>query len=170
MIGLNLIQHTDTLMKRKYKDQDIISDMQKVSECLNETVRELSTFDMYSSEVMSGNLQWSPVHKNEIFWRENIIKFDEKIIAQLIKLLSDDDDTVREVACYDLGEIARFHPDGKKIVSKLNGKSKLMANLQNKNSKIAKQALLAVQKLMVSNWEFLAKSSQGGVASLVSKK
>ena len=59
---------------------------------------------------------------------------------------------------------------GKRIINKLGGKPKLMVNLQSKNPKLAKQALLATQKLMVANWEFLAKSSAGGVASLVQKQ
>ena len=170
MIGLSLIQVTDTLSKRKFKDADIVTDMNRIQSALGETVELLSTFEMYLSEVNSGNLQWSPVHKNEIFWRENIAKFDDAIIQRLIARLSADDDTVREVACWDLGEVARFSPDGKRTIAKAGGKAKLMANLQHKNAKVHKAALLAVQKLMVGNWEYLAKSSAGGVASLVAKK
>ena len=32
---------------------------------------------MYKAEVLSGNLEWSPVHKNEKFWRENIMRFED---------------------------------------------------------------------------------------------
>ena len=79
------------------------------------------------------------------------------------------EEVAREVACFDLGEFARFHPDGKKIIHKFKGKEVLMKNLQDKSPKVSKAALLATQKLMVANWEFLNKSSSGGVASLVSQ-
>lgn len=36
-----------------------------------------SSFDEYTSEVKSGRLEWSPVHKNEKFWRENAIRLNE---------------------------------------------------------------------------------------------
>jgi V-type H+-transporting ATPase subunit H len=36
-----------------------------------------STFDMYKKEVMSGKLQWSPVHKSEKFWKENAAHFED---------------------------------------------------------------------------------------------
>lgn len=38
------------------------------------------------------------------------------------------------------------------VITKLSGKRKLMEKMHHKNAKIAKQALLAVQKLMVNNW------------------
>ena len=107
-----------------------------------------------------------------MFWRENIGRFEERnyqVVSKLIELLADEDDTVREIACWDLGEFARFAPEGKRVIGKLGGKAKLMVNLSHKNAKVSKAALLATQKLMVANWEYLAKSSSGGVAALVSK-
>ena len=172
LIGLSLLPIIDTLNKRKFKDQDINPDMEEILAALNATIARLSTFDMYHSEVISGNLQWTPAHRNEVFWRENIGRFEEKnyqLVAKLIDLLADEDDVVREVACHDLGEFARFAPEGKRVIGKLGGKAKLMVNLSHKNPKVSKAALLATQKLMVANWEHLAKASGGGVAALVSK-
>ena len=37
-----------------------------------------SSFDEYSTEVKSGRLEWSPVHKSERFWRENCARLNEK--------------------------------------------------------------------------------------------
>ena len=38
----------------------------------------ISSFDEYSSELKSGRLEWSPVHKSEKFWRENAVRLNEK--------------------------------------------------------------------------------------------
>lgn len=37
-----------------------------------------SSFDEYASEVRSGRLEWSPVHKSEKFWVENNTRLNEK--------------------------------------------------------------------------------------------
>ena len=172
LIGLNALPLMETLSKRKFKDGDIVPDMEEIVGQLHDTIARLSNYDLYHSEVTSGNLTWTPAHRNEVFWRENIQRFDERnyqVVSKLIQLLADDDDTVREIACWDLGEFARFSPEGKRVIGKLGGKAKLMVNLAHKNPKVSKAALLATQKLMVANWEYLAKSSSGGVAALVSK-
>lgn len=186
MIGTGLVPVVETLSKRKFKDPDVLNDMNKIQEVLYETIRNMSTFEKYSVEVMAGTLSWNnPAHKNEIFWRENISSFEGKsfeLVQQLIKLADpalgaaaaaatgaasiEREEMVREVACFDLGEFARFHPDGKKVLMRLRGKETLMKNLSDKSPKIAKAALLATQKLMVANWEMLNKASSGGVASL----
>lgn len=36
-----------------------------------------SSFEMYKKEIMSGNLDWTPVHKSERFWKENAHLFEE---------------------------------------------------------------------------------------------
>lgn len=192
MIGHGLPAVLDTLSKRKFKDPDIFTDMARLQEVLTETIRNMSTFEKYSVEVTSGSLSWTnPAHRSEIFWRENINQFDTKnyaLVQSLIKWAEvqsvpsisssasatgasdrDREETAREVACFDLGEFARFHPDGKKIIMKLRGKEVLMKNLTDKSPKVSKAALLATQKLMVANWEYLNKSSSGGVASLVAQ-
>lgn len=172
LVGLGLLPIVETLSKRRFKDADINSDLEAIQQQMNVTIDRLSTFDTFHSEVMSGNLQWTPPHKNEIFWRENINQFEHKnyeIVAKLIECLSDEDDNVREIACFDLGEFARFSSEGKRVIHKLGGKNKLMLNLAHKNPKVAKAALLATQKIMVANWEYLAKTSAGGVSALVSK-
>jgi len=139
---------------------------------LDTCVRDLSSFDMYQSEIMSGKVSWTPVH-NQNFWRENVTKFEDRnyfLIGKLISLLDNSEDPALEVICYDIGEFARYHPDGQFVVQKLGGKKKLMSLLASgslHSAAVHKQALLAVQKLMVQNWESL--QSTGGVAALLKK-
>ena len=36
-----------------------------------------STFDEYASEIKSGQLEWSPTHKSDLFWIDNALKLEE---------------------------------------------------------------------------------------------
>lgn len=173
LIGSQLLQSAESALKRRYKDIDLVSDIEYVIQQLNSHIQQLSNFELYSSEVISGVLTWSPAHTNTQFWRENIMKFDGddyKLIKQLIQLLSDPSDDIREIACHDIGEIAVYHPDGKLLINKFNGKPRLLSLLQDGNPRVRKQALLAIQKTLVQNWESLAKQSQQGVQSLQSQQ
>jgi len=155
------------LSKTTWKDEDIMKDAKAINEVLEAKIEELSSWEKYRAEVLSGNLQWSPVH-NDQFFRENIAHFEDKnfeVVRCLIELLESKDALSLEVACHDLGEFARFFTDGKKIIQKFGGKTKLMIHMNNPNPKVAKQALLSVQKMMVNNWEYLSKSTIGGSTS-----
>ena len=75
---------------------------------------------------MSKNqLTWSPVH-TEKFWQAAFIYFNESDNLELIKqeinflktqqepgVNSHDLDTRKAVACFDLGEFARYFPSGR---------------------------------------------------------
>jgi V-type H+-transporting ATPase subunit H len=160
MIGCGLQKTVEGLLSKSWKDKDIEDDLKAVNNTLRQAIEVLSSFEVYQNEVMSGSLQWTPVH-TELFWRENINKFEHKnffLIRQILQILDESkDETAAEVAAYDLGEFARFYPDGKRVIEQMGGKSKLMALMNHDSPAVKKQALLAVQKLMVQNWEFLSK-------------
>lgn len=60
-----------------------------------------------------------------------------------------------------VGEFARFHPFGKAVVGKLGGKAALMALLSTveASASVQKQALLAVQKVMLNDWQRVTAAS-----------
>jgi V-type H+-transporting ATPase subunit H len=45
-----------------------------------------SSYDEYVTEIRSGRLEWSPVHRSEKFWRENADRLNEKNY-ELLKIL-----------------------------------------------------------------------------------
>lgn len=113
---------------------------------------------MYKKEILSGNLEWSPVHRSEKFWRENAHRFEEdnhKLLLVLKDLVSKSSPQLQSIACFDIGEFARHHPRGKIIIQKLGIKLPLMNLMEDADPDVRKNALLAVQKLMVTNWEYL---------------
>ncbi|KAL8182143.1 UNVERIFIED_CONTAM: V-type proton ATPase subunit H [Gekko kuhli] len=71
MIQCKVLKQLENLEQQKYDDEDISEDIKFLLEKLGESVQDLSSFDEYSSELKSGRLEWSPVHKSEKFWREN---------------------------------------------------------------------------------------------------
>ena len=54
---------------------------------------------------------------------------------------------------------SRFHPLGKKIIHEYDIKAKIMHLIDSKDLLVQQHALLALQKLMVANWEYLSNST-----------
>ncbi|NWX89660.1 VATH ATPase, partial [Nothoprocta pentlandii] len=118
MIQCKVLKQLENLDQQKYDDEDISEDIKFLLEKLGESVQDLSSFDEYSSELKSGRLEWSPVHKSEKFWRENAVRLNEKnyeLLKILTKLLEvSDDPQVLAVAAHDVGEYVRHYPRGKR--------------------------------------------------------
>lgn len=161
MIQCKLLPVLSVLNGKTWVDEDIKEDVEFVYEKLNERVQDLSTFDEYAAEVRSGRLEWSPVHKSEKFWRENAQRLNEKnyeLLKILTKLLEKSaDPTILAVAAHDTGEYVRHYPRGKHVLENLGCKVMVMKMMTHNDPNVRKEALLAVQKLMVHNWEYLGK-------------
>jgi V-type H+-transporting ATPase subunit H len=161
MVQCKVLKQLQLLEGRKCDDPDIVEDLQFLNETLQTSVQDLSSFDEYSSEVKSGRLEWSPVHKSEKFWRENAARLCEKnfeLLKMLIKLIeTSKDPLIISVAVHDLGEYVRHYPRGKTTIETLGGKTLVMGLLSNEDPNVRYESLLAVQKIMVHNWEYLGK-------------
>ncbi|XP_066575812.1 V-type proton ATPase subunit H isoform X2 [Amia ocellicauda] len=164
MIQCKVLKQLENLEQQKYDDEDISDDIKFLLEKLGESVQDLSSFDEYSSELKSGRLEWSPVHKSEKFWRENAVRLNEKnyeLLKILTRLLEvSDDPQVIAVAAHDVGEYVRHYPRGKRVIEQLGGKQLVMNHMHHEDQQVRYNALLAVQKLMVHNWEYLGKQLQ----------
>ncbi|XP_068735058.1 V-type proton ATPase subunit H-like [Montipora capricornis] len=161
MIQCKLLPILSVLNGKTWADEDVKDDVEIVYEKLNERVQDLSTFDEYAAEVRSGRLEWSPVHKSEKFWRENAQRLNEKNF-ELLKILTrllekSTDPTILAVAAHDTGEYVRHYPRGKHVLENLGCKVMVMKMMTHNDPNVRKEALLAVQKLMVHNWEYLGK-------------
>ncbi|CAL2049511.1 CBN-VHA-15 protein [Caenorhabditis brenneri] len=161
MVQCKTLKTMELMDAKKYDDPDVEEDVKFLTEELTLSVHDLSSYDEYYSEVRSGRLQWSPVHKSEKFWRENASKFNDKqfeVVKILIKLLeSSHDPLILCVAAHDIGEYVRHYPRGKTVVEQYQGKAAVMRLLTAEDPNVRYHALLAVQKLMVHNWEYLGK-------------
>ncbi|XP_018576537.1 V-type proton ATPase subunit H isoform X2 [Anoplophora glabripennis] len=160
MVQCKVLKQLAILEQRKFDDEDVTGDVEFLTEKLQSSVQDLSSFDEYATEVKSGRLEWSPVHKSK-FWRENAQRLNEKnyeLLRILIHLLeTSKDPLVLSVASFDIGEYVRHYPRGKHVIEQLGGKQLVMQLLAHEDPNVRYEALLAVQKLMVHNWEYLGR-------------
>jgi V-type H+-transporting ATPase subunit H len=161
MVQCKVLKQLSILEQRKFDDEDIVADIEFLNEKLQASVQDLSSFDEYATEIRSGRLEWSPVHKSAKFWRENAPRLNEKnyeLLRILIALLETNrDPLVLSVASFDIGEYVRHYPRGKHVIEQLGGKQLVMQLLGHEDPNVRYEALLAVQKLMVHNWEYLGR-------------
>jgi len=163
MITAGMLKVVGYLSQKKWGDEDIEEDIKLLSESLDKNMIILSSFDTYKDEVLSGELSWSPVHRSERFWRENVGRFEEdnfRILQVLLEIIRSSDSSNQNlaIACFDLGEFVRFHPRGRRILSQLEGKIDIMKLMGHPDEEVQKHALMCVQKMMVHNWEYLARA------------
>jgi len=158
MITCGLPKTIENLLERQINDSELIEDAKFLSDALLKDARELSTWERYVSEVASGQLKQGILH-TEKFWRENVKKTESKefkIIKDLIALLCSEDEEVVCLACYDLGEFARFYPNGKNVVKLLGARDIVMNLIMNQvSTKVEKFALQCISKMMIQKWEFI---------------
>merc|ERR1712233_48213 len=140
-------------------NQRKLADLEVLTETITEDIREMSSWDVYKSEISSGMLEKSPVHTSERFWKENVQMFEKnkyEVLGMLITILKDSQNTQNlEIACHDIGMFVRFHPMGRQIVNQLEGKYAIMGLMEHPDPNVQKEALLCTQKLLVVSWEHL---------------
>lgn len=161
MVQCKVMKQLEFIEQRKFEDEDIQADIEFLKEKMEASLTDLSSYDEYVTEIHSGRLEWSPVHRSEKFWRENADKLNEKnyeLLKMLIHLLeTSQDPLILSVACFDLGEYVRHYQRGKHVLEQLRGKMLIMSLLSHEDPNVRYEALLAVQKLMVHNWEYLGR-------------
>jgi len=161
MVQCKALKQLEFIEQKKFDDEDIQADIDFLKEKMEASLQDLSSYDEYITEVRSGRLEWSPVHRSEKFWRENAAKLNDRnyeLLKILINLLeTSKDHLVLSVACFDLGEYVRHYQRGKHVLEQLNGKTLVMSLLGHEDPNVRYEALLAVQKLMVHNWEYLGR-------------
>ncbi|KAG6595144.1 V-type proton ATPase subunit H, partial [Cucurbita argyrosperma subsp. sororia] len=153
MVGLGLPQVVQSLKSQAWSDEDLLDALNQLEEGLKDNIKKLSSFDKYKQEVLLGHLDWSPMHKDVNFWRENITSFEEndfKLLRVLITILdSSSDPRALAVACFDLSQFIQHHPAGRVIVTDLKAKERVMKLMNHENAEVTKYSLLCIQRLFL---------------------
>ncbi|TFK87372.1 ATPase V1 complex subunit H [Polyporus arcularius HHB13444] len=156
MLVAQLLPFTKNLAGRKWTDEDIVEDIQYLRDELSARFESMTTFDEYHSELLSGHLSWTPVHESDLFWKENATKLNDnnyELLKILIRLINESTDpTVLAVALHDIGQYVKHYERGKKILTDLGGKTRVMELMSNPNPDVRYQALISVQLLVSHPW------------------
>lgn len=157
MISVSIPKTLLLLKKRNFEDADISEIINDISDSITVKMDELSSFDEYRQEVLSGNLQWTPVHTSQKFWKENVKKLQEddfRMLRALAKMLENSENQNENnlaIACHDLGMFIQFHPRGKRIITEIGAKHSIISLCENPSQEVKKQALSTTQKLLLSS-------------------
>ncbi|XP_074321186.1 V-type proton ATPase subunit H [Silene latifolia] len=153
MVDLGMPQIVQNLKAHAWGDEDLVEALNQLEEGLKDNIKLLSSFDKYKQEVLLGHLDWTPVHKDAFFWRENITNFEEndfQILRVLITILdTSNDPRSLAVACYDLSQFIQQHPSGRIIANDLKAKERVMKLMNHENAEVTKNALLCIQRLFL---------------------
>ncbi|KAE9614387.1 putative H(+)-transporting two-sector ATPase [Lupinus albus] len=155
MVGFQLPQVVQSLKAQAWSDEDLLEALNSLEEGLKDNIKKLSSFDKYKQEVLLGHLDWSPLHKDRLFWRENITNFEEndfQILRVLITVLdTSNDPRTLAVVCFDLSQFIQHHPSGRLIVADLKAKERVMKLMNHENAEVTKSALLCIQRLFLGS-------------------
>lgn len=157
MLGSKCLQLSENLLSRKWSDEEIEEDLEYIRSELAEKLKFMTTWDEYLSELQSGQLTFeSPAHELDDFWKENapkLVEEDGKVLKQLVDVLKQSDDaTTLAVACSDVGKFVHFFEQGKKRVSDLGAKARIMELMAHPDANVKYYALHTVAKLVSASW------------------
>jgi V-type H+-transporting ATPase subunit H len=152
---LKVLQHVNHM---GIEDEETVADIAFLQEKLESGLQDMSTFDEYRKEVFSNLVDgWTPVHKSQSFWQQNVFKFEERnfeVLRHLVEIINpskNHDERAVNIALHDIGQFITHYPKGKQIIENLKAKAAIMMWLADNASPedTRKEALLCVQKMMI---------------------
>lgn len=158
----NALPVVESLIERKYTDQELKDDLALFKEILDQEYRELTSFDEYIAEVDSKLLCWSPPHIDNGFWVDNIDKFKNnnwELLKKLVKILEElktdkvdineaKTKTIIEVALSDIAHVVELLPESIDVLGTTGGKVIIMELLNHSDSRVKYEALKATQAII----------------------
>ena len=153
---IGLYQALKRLKEHTFEDSDITAKLSDVTHELALYLEKMNSFSQYLSELRTGFLAWNPAHLDETFWIRNMLKLEanrNETLSTLQDLIaSSQDEQTLAVACHDVGEIVRHHPEGRRILEYgklLDLKNTILQLVSHPSPEVSRNALIAIQKIIV---------------------
>ena len=150
----------DNLKGRHLTDPDLLEDLSSLMDMLSEYTSAQTTFDEYSSEVLTGHLRWSPPHRSTSFWTENASRILEENRSELPKKLAeilskswDNDKQVLAIACNDVGWLVKQCPEKRDLLEKFGIKARVMELMAEADESVRWESLRAVGEWLRYSFE-----------------
>lgn len=163
---INALNLVIKLQNRPWVDEEIQVVLEALFQYFDQNYQEFSSFEKWKAQVQRRSLTWSPVH-TEKFWQTSFIFFNDSENLECINILIDilkqphaqggdsaSLDQMKAVACYDLGEFARFFPLGKDYLEERGAKVHLAELMGSpvSSAELKKEAITAYQKMLMNSW------------------
>lgn len=116
-----------------------------------------SHWSVYQMQLESGTMTWDSGYHSESFFQNNYKMFELndfhalKLLISYVsteKYLEQQEDLVA-MACFDIGEFARFYPMGRSIIRRLGATDSIMKLMYHESDVVRHYALRCVSKLLV---------------------
>jgi len=158
LVGAGVLEQVTILSSKNWNDRDIIEDINAIQSDLEQERKVMNSFELYREEVLSGALSWTPVHKDRVFWSENVQRLDKnnfEVLGMLVRLVEETHSPlVASVACHDLAMYMKYHPSGRMHIQRYNVKNRLMELMVTGEPEVKKEALFCIQMLFLHKWDF----------------
>jgi V-type H+-transporting ATPase subunit H len=162
---INALNLVIKLQNRPWVDSEIDELLERLYKYFDQNYHEFSSFEKWKKQIQRKQLAWSPVH-TEKFWQAAFIFFNEadnleciNILIDILQIPNDSKDyqnveTMKAVACYDLGEFARFFPLGQQYLEQKGAKTHIarIMSSPSTNPELKKEAITSYQKLLMNSW------------------
>ena len=139
------------LSSRQLTDQDLLEDLARLRDMLEDYTKTKTTFDEYVGEVDSGHLRWSPPHRSTVFWAENARRILEHENGEVVRKLAgimkkpwDNDKSVLAIACNDVGALVKEVPEKRGQLERLGLKTRVMELMGDADENVRWESLRAL--------------------------
>merc|ERR1711998_303066 len=111
MVDVDMLKVLQHVKHMGIEDEETVADITFLEEKLESGLQDMSTFDEYRKEVFSNLVDgWTPVHKKQSFWQQNVFKFEERnfeVLRHLVEIINpskNHDERSVNIALHDIGQ------------------------------------------------------------------